>query len=373
MGLVASLSLFIALGADDPLATKAASKLFKAIDLTVETKPVGEFLSSFAAEQGIEIVIDGRVDATATVRGRFKRSFVERILHDAAKFANARMSVAGEVVYIGPQESADRVAAAAVKSKQALAANENIDADAWKQKRSKKWNDETTVQSLVVELAKQLQVNVKNPDDLDVKARAGSVKSATAADLLSVWTALADQTWSLDESAKTIVISSLPEDARLERRVKTPSPKEASRRAENYRALSESALSIDVKGSTVVLGGPWSALWAAERVDREETLAIAASKTQKPGKGTKTANAKRYNPTFKNVTLAQFAETIADHTKKSVEFDEDSLVKAGKSKDLRLNCVATGVDLEEMLALALDPLDLRFRVEGDKIVIYAGK
>jgi type II secretory pathway component GspD/PulD (secretin) len=373
MDLVAPLMTVLLLGVDDPLATKASSKLFRPIDLTVESKPVGEFLKSFAAEQGVEIVVDGRVDATATVRGRFKKSFVERIFSDAARFANARMVVIGEVVYIAPQESADRVAAAFLKARQSLASNENIDGAAWKEKRSTKWDGEATVQSLVVGLAKELGLTVKNPDDLDVKASAGSLKNVTASNLFSVWTALADQTWVIDESGKTIVISPLPEDARLERRVRASSAAEATRRADGYRALPDTALSVDVNGSSIVLAGPWSALWAAERLDREEALAVAAAKTQKTGKGSKTPAPKRYNPTFKNVTLAQFAETVSGHMKKSVEIDEDSLAKAGKSKDLRLNCVATGVELEEMLSLALEPLDLKFRINGDKIVIYAGK
>jgi len=373
MGLVATLMTVVLLGVDDPLATKASPKLFKPIDLVVESKPVGEFLKSFAAEQGVEVVVDGRVDATATVRGRFKRTFVERIFSDAARFANGRMVVVGEVIYIAPQESADRVAAAFLKARQTLASNENINEAAWKEKRSKTWDGETTVQSLVVDLAKELGLSVKNPDDLDVKASAGSLKIVTASNLLSIWTALADQTWAIDESGKTIVISSLPEDARLERRVRAPSAAEATRRADGYRALPDTALSVDVNGSSIVLAGPWSALWAAERLDREEALAIATAKTQKPAKGSKSPAPKRYNPTFKNVTLAQFAETVSEHMKKSVEIDEDSLAKAGKSKELRLNCVATGVDLEEMLSLALEPLDLKFRVNGDKIVIYAGK
>ena len=57
----------------------------------------------------------------------------------------------------------------------------------------------------------------------------------------------------------------------------------------------------------------------------------------------------------------------------SIQIDEASLTKAGKAKTDRLNCVATGVELEEMLALALEPLDLKFKIDGDKIVIYAGK
>jgi type II secretory pathway component GspD/PulD (secretin) len=370
--LVASFLSLLAFVADDPLAARASPKLFKSIDLAVESQPVGRFLKTFADEQGVEIVVDGRVDVSAEVRGRFKRSFVERILNDAARFANARMALVGEIVYIGPQESADRVAAAAFRAKLSLAASEGIEADAWKEKRARKWDDEATVQSLVVDLAKDLGVKVKNPEDLDVKARAGSVKSATAADLLSVWTALADQTWSLSADGKTIAVVALPEDARLERRVRAPSPKEANRRAESYRSLPDATLSVEVKGSVVTLAGPWSALWAAERLDREGALAVAAAKSQKGAKGPKSA-AKRYNPTFKNVTLVQFAESIADHMKKSVEIDDESLAKAGKSKTDRLNCVATGVELEEMLELALEPLGLKFRMTGDKIVIHADK
>ena len=374
MGLFAPFVAIAVLAADDPLAVKSAPKLFKPVDITIESKPVGEFLKSFAAEHGLEIVIDPRVDVTAAVRGRFKRTFVERILGEAARFANARMVLVGEIVYVAPQESADRAAAAAFKARQALVANEKADTDAWKEKRAKTWDDEATAQTLVVGLTKDLGVKVKNPDDLDVKARAGSVKGA-AADLLSAWTALADQTWSLSEDGKTLTIAPLPEDARLERKLRAPSAKEATRRNENYTGLKDAAVSSQVKGSTITLSGPWSALWAAERVDREEALSVSIAKTQKPSKDKsgKAAKTKRYDPTFKNVTLAQFAESIAEHTKKSVEIDEESLTKAGKAKTDRLNCVATGVDLEEMLALALEPLDLKFKINGDKIVIYAGK
>ena len=169
MGLVAPLMTVVLLGVDDPLATKASPKLFKTIDLTVESKPVGEFLKSFAAEQGVEIVVDGRVDATATVRGRFKKSFVERIFSDAARFANARMVVVGEVVYIAPQESADRVAAAFLKARRRLRRTRTSTRPPGR-KTLEKWDGEATVQSLVVGLAKELGLTVKNADDLDVKA-----------------------------------------------------------------------------------------------------------------------------------------------------------------------------------------------------------
>ena len=368
-----ALALFLSLvlsAADDPIASKATPKLFKAVDLTIESKPVGEFFKSFAADQAVEIVVDGRVDAAANVRGKFKKSFVERILSDAARFANARMTMIGEIVYIGPQESADRAAAAAVKSRRSLA---ELDlSTAWKERRSLKWTGEATAKTLVTGLAKELGADVKDADELDVKVVAGSLKNVAAADMLSVWTALADHTWSLDEKGSTIAIAPLPEDARLKRSIRAASVKEASRRAAAYRGISDAALSVDVTGQTISLAGPFSALWAAERYDREEALAVALAKTQKPGKS-KTPAAKRYNPTFKNTTLADFAAKIADHVKKSVEIDEDSLAKAGKSKDLRLDCVATNVELEELLELALEPNGLTFRIDGDKIVIRAAR
>jgi type II secretory pathway component GspD/PulD (secretin) len=362
------LMLTALLGADDPVASKSLPKLFKPVDLTVEPKPVGAFLKSFADEHGIQIVVDGRVDGAATVRGRFKRSFVERILNDAARFANARMTVIGEIVYVGPQESADRAAAAAFHSRKSIPTGG--DAAAWKEKRSLKWTNEATVQTLVAGLAKDLGVEVKNAEELDVKASAGSLKNVTAGDMLSVFAALADQTWTVDEKG-VVVVSPLPEDARLERRLRAPSAKEATRRAEGYRELPETALNVEVKGAALVLKGPFSALWAAERLDREEALAVASAKGQKPGKSKTTA--KRYTVNFKNLTLGDFAKAIADHVKMSVEIDDESIAKAGKSREDRLNCVATGVELDELLALALEPIGLAARIDGSKIVIHGGK
>ena len=359
--------LLVALsGADDPIASKSLPKLFKAVDLTVEAKPVGQFLKSFAEEHGVQIVVDGRVDGAATVRGRFKRSFVERILNDAARFANARMTVIGEIVYVGPQENADRAAAAAFHSRKSIPTGEG--AAVWKEKRSLKWTNDATVQTLVAGLAKDLGVEVKNAEELDVKATAGSLNNVTAGDMLSVFAALADQTWTIDDKG-VVVISPLPEDARLERRLRAPSAKEATRRAIAYEGLSEAALDVEAKGAAIVLKGPFSALWAAERLDREE--ALSGAKGQKTGKSKSTA--KRYTVNFKNVTLGDFAKKIADHVKMSVEIDDESIAKTGKSREDRLNCVASGVELDELLALALEPIGLAARIDGTKIVIVAGK
>jgi type II secretory pathway component GspD/PulD (secretin) len=366
-----TLALFVSLlfpAADDPLASKALPKLFKVVDLSVERQPVGKFVKAFAAEHGVEIVVDGRVDLSAPVIGRFKKSGVERILGDAARYANARMALVGEVVYIAPQESADRVAAAAAKSRKLL---EDFDLPAaWKEKRSKKWTEEATVKELVAALAKDLGVEVKDADELDVKVAAGALKNVQAADMLSVWAALADHTWSLDKEGARLTFPPLPEDARMKRSLRAASVKEAIRRAGNYRGLKDEVLSVDVKGQMITLAGPFSALWAAERLDREEAIAVANAKTQKPGK---TKSAKRYSPTFKNTPLSDFAARIADHVKKSVEIDEVSLEKAGKSKELKIDCVATGVELEELLELALEPHGLTFTIDGDKIVISAAK
>lgn len=366
-----TLALFVSFlfpAADDPLASKSLPKLFKVVDLSVERQPVGKFVTSFAAEHGVEIVVDGRVDLSASVIGKFKKSCVERILAEAARYANARMALVGEVVYIGPQENADRVAAAAAKARKSL--DDFKLNPAWREKRSKKWSEEATIKELVSALAKDLGVEVKDADDLDVKASAGSLKNVAAADMLSVWTALADHTWSLDKEGAKLSFPPLPEDARMKRSLRAASVKEANRRAGNYRGLKGEALSVDVRGQMVTLAGPFSALWAAERFDREEAFAIAQAKTQKPGK---TKAAKRYSPTFKNTPLSDFAAKIADHVKKSVEIDEDSLAKAGKSKELKIDCVATGVELEELLELALEPHGLTFTIDGDKIVIRAAK
>jgi hypothetical protein len=217
-------------------------------------------------------------------------------------------------------------------------------------------------------------LEVENAGDLDLKLPAGAARDLLAADLLSLWTAPADRTWRLDAENRRLTIEPFPEDARLERNLRGLGPAEAKRRAERYGELEIEALATQIKSGTLILKGTWTALNEADRSDRADKAKLKPDPVakSKPGKKkTKGAAVKRYTVNFKNVTLEAFVDSLREATGRDVDIDDKALEKAGLSRTLVVNCVASGLEFEDLLSLALDPVGLAFEKSGEKYTIQA--
>ena len=75
---------------------------------------------------------------------------------------------------------------------------------------------------------------------------------------------------------------------------------------------------------------------------------------------------------FENVSVADFADFVADFTTLPVTLDLDAMLVAGLSAETKLGFQLRGVTVEQMLKEALEPKGLALRVEAGQIVISAG-
>jgi hypothetical protein len=366
--MISALLCLSVLAADEPLATRT-SHLAKPVDAVFELQPIGEIVKKFAAEHKVALVLDLRVDLKAKAQGRYTNSPVEVILAESARFATARMVVFGETVYFGPTETADRAAGMAVRRRAELAKRDSALRTKFLKKRAWKWDRKATCEDLVRDLARDLGFELAESTSLDVVPPAAELPAASPADVLSLWCAMADKTWELDESGAKIVIVDLPESVPLTRSNRY-SPQEAAARVEQYKELNRPDLDIEASRGTVKLKGSWTSIWECDRIDRAWAAGVAAAKAD--AKNPKKKGVKRYKVTLKNVTLDQFVESLAKETGRDIRIDNKSLAAAEISRErIRIQCVAAGLELEAMLKLALEPVGLTFSLDGETVVIKA--
>ncbi|HVJ80826.1 MAG TPA: hypothetical protein VNC50_07120 [Planctomycetia bacterium] len=366
---LALLSLAL-LAADEPLATRTAH-LAKIVDVVFASQPIGELARKFAAEHKVALVLDPRVDLKMTAKGEYKSTPVEVVLAESARYASARMVVFGETVYFGPMETADRAAGMAVRRRAELAKRDAALRTAFLKKQVWKWDRKATCEDRARDLVRDLGFELAESGSLDVVPPAAELPAASPADVLSLWCALADRTWEIDEAAKKIVIVELPESVPLARSNRYP-PQEAAARVAEYEKLNRPDLDIEASRGTVKLKGSWTSIWECDRIDRAWTQAVAAAKAD--AKNPKKKGVKRYTVTLKNVTLDQFVESLAEATGRDIRIDNKSLNAAEISRErIRIQCVAAGLELEQMLRLALEPVGLTYSLDGETVIIKAAK
>lgn len=347
-----------------PSADPVASGLKQVADVEWREQPVQEIVQSLARNHKLRIFQDDRVDLSGTTSGSYKRWPVERILSELARYSQGEAVELGDLVFLGPKDSADRAATLHAPAREKLDRAAGPLAGKLLARRALSWKETMAVFDIVQPIAEELGLTLEGGDSLDARLAAGSTKEAPLIDLLAALFACCDHGWSLDPERNVLKAIELPEDAELERRIRAPKT-----RAKDY-AGGRLPVAVTTKGSDIVLRGSWAALREAEWLAADKRAAPIHVGKKIPGGKKKIVTETVYNMKLSNVTLERFAAELAKVTGRSFALDQDSFERTGRSKLDRINCLAAGLPLDELLSLALKPAGFGWTKKGSAYTIH---
>ncbi|MGL4465034.1 MAG: hypothetical protein ACRC1K_23010 [Planctomycetia bacterium] len=345
-----------------------ADELFRRlVDVELPKQPLEKALDGLAAEHRLLIVRDPRVDPFFEVYGGLKRTPLESVVDRLVGLAGAHALPIGEVLLVGPRETADQCATAAALLYETLPTLKPADRAALLARVDVEWSGAEAVPVVLERVMEGGGWTFATDEVLDAVPPKTTLKSVRRLDAAAALLATADAVAELDPAAKVLRGVNPPAKPLLKRRVSVLPPKAKAAAADMMQAAP--GLVAEADGATVAVSGPVSAMRALERYRRS----AAESPT---GKGTRPATVKRtekqvFTLTMRNTTLEKFVETLAKQTGRAIEIDEESLDAVGKGPLDRLSCSVENVSLEELLSTTLEPAGLSFRATGGKIVLFA--
>ncbi|QDU63235.1 hypothetical protein Pan216_41130 [Planctomycetes bacterium Pan216] len=320
-------------------------------------QPVERALRGLAKQQGLNLVIDRRIDRACPIYGKLENHPLEKVFDMAAQIAGGNAVLIGDVVYIAPEQTADRAATAAALLEEELPRKlgnlPRVDV---------RWEQGATVGSRIEQIVKDSELPLTVPSGLEEKLEGDEVKDILPLDALLVLLAQNDRT--LEVSKQKLDIVDLPESPNLERRIRLPRG-QARALTKRYSQMFPGVL-LEAKGSTLVATGSWLPL-------RQLETQVAIDRGPAPrsrGRRTTPSASERIRVSMRNTTLENFARQLSKVAEREVELDEKSLEAAGMSSRDRISYVGEANSVEDLLRLAIGK-KYGYQVTDEKITITA--
>jgi hypothetical protein len=191
--------------------------------ITWKDRSLREGLVRLSQAYGAAIFLDRRIDPGQLIDFAVREQPLEAIIRGIAAKAGADMALFGPVVYIGPHESAARLATIAALRRQEVAGlpaearARLLKAQAWQ------WDELAQPRQLLAELAREANVNVQNaeavPHDL---WPAGSLPPLPWVDRLTLLLVGFGLTFEIDDRGTAVRLVPQPATARIARRYRPP-------------------------------------------------------------------------------------------------------------------------------------------------------
>ena len=317
-------------------------------------REIREAVASLAKSTGVAIFLDRRLDPSRTLDLTVTDEPLKTVLLRVAEQAEGGVALVGSVVYVGPKDTAGRLATLAAVRRQSTGVFAANVKSALAKSEPLAWDELTEPSLLIGEVAQRGGVRIENaeviPHDLWPAAEWPGMPWA---ERMTILLAGFDLTYE-PASPDSIRLVPIPRELELE---KSYTPRGAVERAaaDLKRLVPAATIAVDGKRLRVVA--------SAEDHERIERLlggeSIATTKVT-PGQ-------KRYTLTVENQPAGAVVKTIAGQLGKELTYDPAAVEKL----QTKVSFTVKEVPLEELMAKTLGPLGLTYRIEGPSLVIAA--
>ena len=344
--------------AQEAITWKTGPALRKQLDASVSLtwsaeQPLREGLASFSRNTEVCVFLDRRIDPGQFVELSIRDESVQRALEQLAEKTHARLGMVGPVVYLGPPETAGKLATlAALKHKDAAALPNEIKARLLKS-QAWKWDELAQPRSLLDELARSGGVTVANPELLPHDLwPAADLPAMAWVDRLTLLLAGFGLTYEFQQEGAVVQLLPIPDEVLVE---KTYTP-----RGEPGPVVAQ--LRRIVPSATVRIEGRKLLVSAVEE-DHDKIQRLLNGETVRTT--TKPAGEKRYKLTVTNQAAGSVIKTVATQLGKQMKFDPLLNERLQTKVSLRVE----DVTLDELLTKTLAPLKLGYRIDDAAIEI----
>ena len=317
-------------------------------------REVREALASLANSTGVAIFLDRRIDPSRTLDLSVTDEPLKTVLLRVAEQVEGGVSLVGSVVYVGPKETAGKLATLAALRRHSAGEFAATVKSAIVKSESLAWDELTEPRLLIVDVAKRAGVTIENAEAIPLDLwRAGEWPAMPWPERLTILLAGFDLTYE-PAGPESIRLVPIPRELEFE---KSYTPRGAVERAAADLKRIAPAAKIAVEGKRLRVAA------SAEDHERIERLLSGESVTT-----TKvTPGQKRYTLTVENQPAGAVVKTIAGQLGKELTYDPAAVEKL----QTKVSFTVKDVPLEELMARTLGPLGLTYRIEGPALVILA--
>jgi hypothetical protein len=340
--------------AQDSTEWKTGAAFRKQLELPIGIKlgenPLRSALGRLSRAQGTAIFLDRRVDPDQKVDFSSNDEPFDLALAKLCGQLGLGKSIVGSVIYLGPADSAGKVATvAALRRKEAASLSASAKAR-WLKQDPLTWGELSTPGDVLDGLAKTGRFVVVGEVPHDVWP-AYDLPALPLADRVSLLLAGFGLTYRFEGDGATVRLMPMPDAVEYEQPYTHSNP--AMLVAELKRVLP--ALKIERRGSQVYVTGSYEDHERIERLVRGEKV-----KTVVP-----VAGEQRYTLEVKNQPAGAVVKTIASKLGKQLKYDASVLPKLRQEVQIKV----TEVTLDELLRTTLEPLGLRWELTDTELVI----
>ena len=321
--------------------------------------PLRQGLASLSRSQHICIMLDRRVDPSQELSVSMPQIALRQCLDQIAQEVQAESCYIGPVVYIARPDIARVLPTlAAIKRQEAR----NVGAELRKRlfhRRAWQWHDLTTPRDLLAELADELQIRMEGiemiPHDL---WPAAELPPISCVDRLSIVTAGFSRSFEFDGDETSIRIIPLPETVELTRIYRgTPARKRLKETLRNKLPH----VKFDFQKSPWVATGSWEdhrmiSRFRAGMPDRSMPAPVASD----PLNGELSAYSLKIEDSIKRLL-----EAVTPRLGLELKVDP----RITKELQVRVRVEVNKVSAEELLHAILDPVNLRFQIQGRRLEV----
>lgn len=307
--------------------TRFADTLLNPLSLSWTERPLRTGMNELGELKRVSILLDRRLDPSSPVSLEAQRIAVMQIIKQAAKPLNADISAVGNVLYVGPRLTAQRLRTMvdlrhdeiltqinSGKGKPAPAA-----ITARTNRRSVTWDDLTTPTEIVKLIAEKYELTVDGieavPHDLWAK---GTLPSVTSSEALQLILGQFDLSFEWSETGKGVRVVPLPEAPRVERMYEVGT--KADQLAKSLpQDVPEAA--ITVNGTKLIVSG--------RSEEHDQIDAILHPNRQVARKPNAAPPQVLFTFEVKNVRLIDFMQNFEKQSDFRFDYDADELEQAG--------------------------------------------
>jgi hypothetical protein len=359
------LAAWIALGCFSAAGQDASGKkvgpafrreLENSVTVAWSQRTLREVIASLTKTVGIAVFLDRRIDGEQNIELEVREQSLQVLLLKLAGQAKAGTTTVDPVVYLGPAETAAKLATLAALRRQEAAQLPSPAKTKLLRGQPWKWEELSEPRNLLADLAQQASVTVENaeiiPHDL---WPAVSLPPLPWVDRLSLFLAGFGLTFEITGRGNSVRLVEMPVAAVLEKSYTPRSLPEATA-AQLRKTVPDAKIRVE-QGKLVVAG-------SQEDHDKIERLLAGQSvRTAKTTQGG--PDDKRFTGTIENKPAGAVVRDVATQLGKEVKFDTTVLPKLKEN----VNLTVKGVTPEELLTRALKPLGLTFKITADAIEI----
>lgn len=325
-------------------------------------------LRRITADRQVAILLDRRIDPNQELTLDVQDRTLRDALAEIASHCGAEMSVAGNVVYLGPSASAAKLrtlielrSSELHRSSSGIAKSRQVDLAA---RKTIHWNDLDRPADVLRQISERFKVKILNSEAVPHDLWAGAtLPNVTAAEALSLVLIQFDLTFEWTDAATAVRLVPMPQQVAVEKHY-TPRNRSLADTLKDWQEQFPE-LQADIRGKELVV---------MATVEQHEALAESLKPTARRPSTRTTTNApvplrrREFTLRIERVPVSALMKKL-EMSDVIFQYDPAQLTAAGIDLDQPISLDVTKAPAEKFFAAMFEPLGLAFQIDNVTVTL----